>query len=66
MVDICLAGLPADRALAYMDDTVILSSTLAEDISSLESVFQCLRSGGITLKSSECIFDSKKVECLGY
>ena len=48
MIHTCLAGSPADRVLAYMDDIVIFSSTFAEHISSLESVFQCLRSAGIT------------------
>ena len=64
MIDICLAGSLADRVLAYMDDIVIFSSTFAEHISSLESVFQCLRLAGITLKSSKCIFGSEKVDFL--
>ena len=49
--DICLPGLPADRIPAYMDDIVIFSFTFAEHISSLESVFQRLRSAGVTLRT---------------
>ena len=66
MIDICLAGLPADRVLTCMDDIVILSSTFVEHISSLESLFQRLRSAGVTLKSSKCIFSIEKVDILGY
>ena len=66
MIDICLAGSPADRVLVYMDNIVIFSSTFAEHISSLKSVFQHLRSAGVTLKSSKCIFGNKKVDFLNY
>ena len=52
MIYICVAGLPADRVLAYVDDIVIFSSTFAEHISSLESVFPRLRSAGVTLTLS--------------
>ena len=48
MMDVCLAGLPSDRILCYMDDIVIFSRTLKEHISDLSSVFQQLREGNIT------------------
>ena len=63
MVDICLAGLPADRVLAYMDDIVIFSSTFAEHISSLESTFTV---GRRYLKILKMFFGSEKVDFLGY
>ena len=62
MIDICMAGLPADRVLAYTDNIVIFSPTFAEHISGLESVFQRLRSAGVTLQYSKGIFGSEKVD----
>ena len=54
MMDICLAGLPYHRILAYMDDIVIFSCTFAEHLSELETLFEKLSEANITLKSSKC------------
>ena len=35
IMDICLAGLPSDKMLAYMDDIVIFSSSLSEHVANL-------------------------------
>ena len=64
MVDICLSGLPSDRVLAYMDDIVIFSRTLAEHESMLEAVFERLRSAGILLKASKCVIGREQVDFL--
>eukprot|EP00795_Rhopilema_esculentum_P011292 gene11292-biopygen11554 len=44
MMDMCLAGLPSDRTLAYMDDIVVFNSTFEQHIQDLATVFDRLRS----------------------
>ena len=66
LMDICLSGLPADHILAYMDDIAIYSKTFDEHLKDLEAVLLRLRSAGISLKASKCIFASQTVEFLGY
>ena len=64
LMDICLSGLPADHILAYMDDMAIYSKTFNAHLKDLEAVFMRLRSAGISLKASKCIFASQTVEFL--
>ena len=66
MMDVCLAGLPSDRILCYMDDIVVFSRTLDEHVRDLSSVFDRLREGNITLKASKCVIGSNEVDFLGY
>ena len=66
MMDICLARLPSDRVLAYMDDIVIFSRSLGEHKQLLEAVFERLRKANITLKASKCVIASSSVDFLGY
>ena len=66
LMDICLSDLPADHILAYMDDIAIYSKTSDEHLKDLEAVLLRLRSAGISLKASKCIFASQTVEFLGY
>ena len=66
MMDITLAGLASDRILAYMDDVVIFSKTFAEHLVDIERIFHRLRSSGILLKLSKCLFASDKVDFLGF
>ena len=66
MMDITLSGLPSDRILAYMDDIIIYSNNIDEHVNDLQNVFERLRSSGISLKLSKCIFASHAVEFLGY
>ena len=63
MIDICSAGLPPDRILAYI---VIFSSSLNQHLQDLEAVFKCLRKSNISLKASKCVLASDKVDFLGY
>ena len=65
-MDICLAGLPPDHTLAYMDDIVIFSKSFDTHLSDLEAVFQRLRETNISLKMSKCIFASDCVDFLGH
>ena len=66
MMDICLAGLPPERILAYLDDIVIFSPTFEDHIADVRKVFDRLRSADISLKASKCVFASDEVEYLGY
>ena len=66
MMDMCLAGLPSDRTLAYMDDIVVFNSTFEQHIQDLATVFDRLRSAKVSLKASKCVFASEKVNFLGY
>ena len=66
MIDINLAGLPANRILAYMDDIVSVSSTLSEHLECIKHVFKRLQSSNISLKLSKCTFASNKVDFLGF
>ena len=65
MIDLFLAGLPPDRILAYMDDTVIFTLTFDQHMKELIAVFTLLRRSNISLKASKCIFASDKVDFLG-
>ena len=62
MIDMCLAGLPPDRILAYMDDVVIFNTTFEEHLQDIESVYKRLRAANISLKASKCIFAAGKVD----
>ena len=66
MMDICLAGLPPERILAYLDDIVIFSPTFEDHLVDLRNVFERLRAANISLKASKCVFASDEVEYLGY
>ena len=66
MMDICLAGLPSDRVLAYMDDIVVFTKTFDEHVTALEEVLNRLEAAGVTLKPSKCVIASDRVEFLGY
>ena len=66
MMDITLSGLPTDRVLAYMNDVVICSKTFEEHLTNIEDLFQRLRSSGVSLKISKCVFASDKVDFLGF
>ena len=66
MIDITLSGLQSDRILAYMDNIVIFSKTFEGHLENLEQIFQRLRSSGISLKLSKCVFASEQVNFFGF
>ena len=66
MIDMCLAALPANRVLAYMDDVVVFSPNFEEHVKYLDTVFGCLREANISLKASKCMIAMCKVDFLGY
>ena len=42
MMDVLLAGLKWNVCLVYLDDIVVVSSTVAEHLIRLEAIFRCL------------------------
>lgn len=53
-------------ALAYMDDLLIPSSTIAEGFERLEDVLKLIQSAGLTLRLPKCSFFDTEIEYLGY
>ena len=66
MIDICLAGLPPSRILAYMDDIVLFSESFEQHLQDSQSVFERVRQSNISLKATKCMSASDKVDFLGY
>ena len=66
LIDKRLSGLPSDRILAYMDNTVVFSKSFEDHLYSLEQIFQCLSSSAISLNLSKCVFASENVDFLGF
>ena len=52
--------------LIYLDDILIFSKTVEEQLERLEFVFQRLRQPGLKLKLSKCHFFKKEVRYLGH
>ena len=66
MIDMCLADLPKERILAYIDDIVIFSRTFEEHLQDVESVLHKLREANVSLKLSKCVWAAAEVEYLGF
>ena len=47
MIDFCLAGLPVDRVLAYIDDIVMCTATFDQHVKELERVLSRLKEANI-------------------
>ena len=65
MIDICLAGLPSSRILAYMDVIVLFSESFEQHLQDIQSVLELLRQSNISLKATKCVFACNKVDFLG-
>lgn len=55
-----------EYAVAYIDDVVIHSSSMAEHITHLRSVLSRVKSYGLKLKLSKCTFARRSVSLLGH
>ena len=66
MMDVCLARLPSNRILAYMDDVIIFSKTWSEHKKALDELFGRFESMGVTVKASKCEFAMQEIEFLGF
>lgn len=54
------------KALVYMDDILLPSTTFEESLENLKKVLHTLKNAGLTLRLSKCHFFNEKVECLGH
>ena len=53
-------------AMAYLDDSIIFSSSEEEHLQHLEEVFHQLREAGLEMKQSKCDFFKSQVHYLGH
>jgi hypothetical protein len=51
---------------AYLDDILIFSSSWEDHLSHVSKVLERLRSAGLTIKKSKCVFANAEVEFLGH
>ena len=65
-IDTILGRYRLDFALAYIDDIIIFSRTLAEHLLHVEKVLEALKSVGLTLDEKKCHFCYDSLELLGH
>ena len=65
-MEVVLAGLAWDGVLVYLDDVLVVGSTLEEHNRKLATVFQRIRDAGLRLKPKKCRFAQEEVEYLGH
>ena len=66
LMETVLRGMQWERAVLYLDDIIIFSSTVQEHMSRLEEIFHRLKKANLTLKPSKCQFFQTEVEFLGH
>jgi hypothetical protein len=55
-----------DGVLVYIDDILVMGSTVDEHICTLDKVFERIVSAGLTLNKSKCYFLRPRIEYLGH
>ena len=65
-MDNILSGLIGTIAYVYLDDIVIYSQNMEDHERDLQAVFDRLRTAGLRLKPTKCVFGLNKVKLLGY
>src|SRR5206468_7115060 len=66
LMDLTLAGLNYDVCLVYLDDIVLMSSTVPEHLDRLRLVLERLRNAGLKLKPSKCDLLQRTISFLGH
>ena len=66
LMERCMGEINLRECLIYLDDIVIFSKTVEEQIERLESVFRKLRENGLKLKGSKFEFFRKEIKYLGF
>ena len=61
-----LTGLARDVCIVYLDDILVMGTTLKEHLFNHRCVFDHLRNAGLRLKPSKCYLARREVEYLGY
>ena len=62
-MDSVLQGVP--RTVCYIDDTLVTGGSEEEHLRNLELVLERLKTHGITVRKSKCVFMANSVEFLG-
>ena len=65
-MELVLAGLAQSCCLVYLDDVLVIGSTIEEHNHNLERVLECVRKVGLRLKSKKCKFGQPFVLYLGH
>lgn len=65
-LDIILSRYKWKTCLVYIDDVIIFSSSVEEQISHVDTVLTALRKAGISLMIDKCEFFTKTVKYLGH
>lgn len=66
LMDTVLGNHRFGKIICYMDDLLIATDSLTENISCLEEVLKILSEHGLTLNLKKCSFFQKKINFLGY
>ena len=66
LVELVLAGLARSSCLVYLDDVLVIGSTLEEHNQNLEKVLERIRQAGLRLKLKNCKFARTSVVYLGH
>jgi hypothetical protein len=66
LMEVCLGDKNFELLLLYLDDILVFSGTVEEQIQRLRLVFQRLRSYGLKIKPSKCHFFKQEVTFLGH
>ncbi len=66
LMESCLGDLHLVYCLIYLDDIIIYSETIEDQLVRLEAVFEKLRAEGLKLKPSKCDFFKRKLKYLGH
>jgi hypothetical protein len=66
LMEVCLGDKNFELLLLYLDDILVFSGTVEEQIQRLRLVFQRLRSYGLKIKPSKCHFFKTEVTFLGH
>ena len=64
-MDIILTGLQFNICLVYLDDIIVYSNTISEQVERLRIVFQRVREAGLKFKPEQCAFFQQSVKFLG-
>lgn len=66
MMSLAFAGLPPHTALLYMDDLIVIGSTVKKHLQNLRLIFEKARSKNLKLNPEKCIFFRPEVVYLGH
>ena len=66
LMDLTMAGLNYGILLVYLDDIILMSSTVSEHLDRLVMMLDRLRTAGLKLKPSKCNLLRRKIHFLGH